>query len=226
MLCDPAALNHVLVSRSYDYPKPEEVRGDLAMILGKGILFAEGDDHRRQRRIMNPSFGPAHLRELVPTFFQYSHQLRDLWKELLLDEGSSHRDEHAFKDKESEDRYYASREGRKEGERVLNVVAWLNKLTLDIIGDGERPSPCFAALQKYAADARWPISSRLWVQVPLARPKLDQRPRPRLQRHVLPERFRPATFRKPLDVPTLPRQGRPRRPDPQDCRLDPERADP
>ncbi|GAA5969353.1 hypothetical protein JCM8115_003109 [Rhodotorula mucilaginosa] len=135
MLCDPAALNHVLVSRSYDYPKPEEVRGDLAMILGKGILFAEGDDHRRQRRIMNPSFGPAHLRELVPTFFQYSHQLRDLWKELLLDEGSSHRDEHAFKDKESEDRYYASREGSKEGERVLNVVAWLNKLTLDIIGD-------------------------------------------------------------------------------------------
>lgn len=137
MLCDPAALNHVLVSRSYDYPKPEEVRGDLAMILGKGILFAEGDDHRRQRRIMNPSFGPAHLRELVPTFFQYSHQLRDLWKELLLDEGSSHRDEHAFKDKESEDRYYASREGSKEGERVLNVVAWLNKLTLGIIGDGQ-----------------------------------------------------------------------------------------
>lgn len=137
MLCDPAALNHVLVSRSYDYPKPEEVRGDLAMILGKGILFAEGDDHRRQRRIMNPSFGPAHLRELVPTFFQYSHQLRDLWKELLDDEGSNHRDEHAFKDKESEDKYYASQEGRKEGERVLNVVAWLNKLTLDIIGDGQ-----------------------------------------------------------------------------------------
>ncbi|GAA5881060.1 hypothetical protein JCM3774_002999 [Rhodotorula dairenensis] len=134
MLCDPAALNHVLVSRSYDYPKPDEVRGDLAMILGKGILFAEGDDHRRQRRIMNPSFGPAHLRELVPTFFQYSNQLRDVWKDLLV-EGSSHRDERAFKDKESEEKYYANREGRPEGEVVLDVVGWLNKLTLDIIGD-------------------------------------------------------------------------------------------
>lgn len=154
MLCDPAALNHVLVSRSYDYPKPEEVRGDLAMILGKGILFAEGDDHRRQRRIMNPSFGPAHLRELVPTFFQYSHQLRDLWKELLLDEGSNHRDEHAFKDKESEDRYYASREGRKAGERVLNVVAWLNRLTLDIIGDGQFMGLFFFLRTEDAANAK------------------------------------------------------------------------
>lgn len=42
LLFDPAALNHVLVAHAYEYPKPEEVRGDLAMILGKGILFAEG----------------------------------------------------------------------------------------------------------------------------------------------------------------------------------------
>lgn len=134
LIADPVALNHILVARSYDYPKPDEVRGDLAMILGKGILFAEGDDHRRQRRIMNPSFSPAHLRELVPTFFQYAYQLRELWRDLLVE--GTHRDEIAFGDKEAEERFYADGKKKEEGVLVLNVVAWLNKLTLDIIGDG------------------------------------------------------------------------------------------
>jgi hypothetical protein len=42
ILTDPAALNHVLTSHTYDYAKPEEVRGDLAMVLGKDLVFAEG----------------------------------------------------------------------------------------------------------------------------------------------------------------------------------------
>lgn len=42
MLTDPVALNHILLARSYEYPKPNEVRGNLSRILGKGILFAEG----------------------------------------------------------------------------------------------------------------------------------------------------------------------------------------
>ncbi|GAA5992389.1 hypothetical protein JCM10908_000458 [Rhodotorula pacifica] len=177
LLCDPTALNHVLVSRSYDYPKPDEVRGDLAMILGKGILFAEGDDHRRQRRIMNPSFSPAHLRELVPIFFHYSHQLRDQWKDLLV-EGSTQRDENAFKDKETEEKYYATAEGRKEGELVLNVVTWLNKLTLDIIGDAgfgyefhsltpgstNALGRAFNGMFSPSASARRPSASRLMYQ--------------------------------------------------------------
>ena len=51
VLFDPTALNHVLLSNCYEYPKPEEVRGDLAMILGKGVLFAEGEP-RASRRAM------------------------------------------------------------------------------------------------------------------------------------------------------------------------------
>lgn len=42
VLADPAALNHVLTAHTYDYAKPDEVRGDLAMVLGKGVVFAEG----------------------------------------------------------------------------------------------------------------------------------------------------------------------------------------
>ncbi|BGP48900.1 hypothetical protein JCM10450v2_004779 [Rhodotorula kratochvilovae] len=129
VLFDPAALNHVLVSRSYDYPKPDEVRGDLAMILGKGILFAEGDDHRRQRRIMNPSFGPAHLRELVPVFFKHSHHVREALKDAIAE---GRLDETAWRDEKQRE---AWEKEHPEGEIVHDVVKWLNRVTLDIIGD-------------------------------------------------------------------------------------------
>ncbi|GAA6003065.1 hypothetical protein JCM10207_001969 [Rhodosporidiobolus poonsookiae] len=130
LLTDPVALNHILLSNAYDYPKPDEVRGDLAMILGKGILFAEGDDHRRQRRIMAPSFGPGHLRELVPTFFERSYKLRDIWRDLIA---TSAVDENAWKDATAVEEYRASRP-KDADDVVLELTAWLNRLTLDIIG--------------------------------------------------------------------------------------------
>ncbi|GAA5844471.1 hypothetical protein JCM9279_006316 [Rhodotorula babjevae] len=129
LLFDPAALTHVLVTRSYEYPKPDEVRGDLAMILGKGILFAEGDDHRRQRRIMAPSFGPAHLRELVPVFFEHSHHLRDALKQAVE---AGEVDETAWRDELQRGEW---EKDHPEGEVVFDIAKWLGRVTLDIIGD-------------------------------------------------------------------------------------------
>jgi hypothetical protein len=193
LLSDPAALNYVLLSNAYDFPKPDEVRGELALILGKGVLFAEGDDHRRQRRIMQPAFSPAHIRELVPQFFErthkvrfpsliYSHssrsqsrhpsrhlfgrhrqlhflplpllfhsfchqsptlsssaalhwtdsflpQLRDLWNDLIDSDASG--DATAWKDADAAQAYKAV---KPEGESVIELTQWLNRLTLDIIG--------------------------------------------------------------------------------------------
>lgn len=42
---DIRALNHILVSHSYDYPKPEATRGEIRRLLGQGVLFAEGATH-------------------------------------------------------------------------------------------------------------------------------------------------------------------------------------
>lgn len=39
---DPVALNHIL-GQAYAFPKPAAIRGSLARILGKGVLFAEGE---------------------------------------------------------------------------------------------------------------------------------------------------------------------------------------
>ena len=42
MISDPKALNHIILGNSYAYPKPQEIRGELGRILGRGILFTEG----------------------------------------------------------------------------------------------------------------------------------------------------------------------------------------
>ena len=49
MTTDPAAVSHIL-SRGYDYPKPDFVRDALANMTSgyNGLLTLEGDEHRRQ----------------------------------------------------------------------------------------------------------------------------------------------------------------------------------
>ncbi|GAA5823734.1 hypothetical protein JCM3770_002596 [Rhodotorula araucariae] len=129
LLFDPAALNHVLVSHAYDYPRPEEARSALAMILGKGVLFVSGDDHRRHRRIMNPAFAPAHMRNLTPVFFNYANQLRDILTELVQ---TGAPDKSAWRDEAQRAEYERD---KTDGETVQDVMKWMNRVTLDIIGE-------------------------------------------------------------------------------------------
>lgn len=51
MTTDPVAVTHIL-SRGYDYPKPDFVRDALASMAAghEGLVVVEGDDHRRQVR--------------------------------------------------------------------------------------------------------------------------------------------------------------------------------
>ena len=55
-ITDPKALQHVMSSSVYNYPKPPGFIQDLKPLLGSGILLAEGDVHKRQRKMMNPAF--------------------------------------------------------------------------------------------------------------------------------------------------------------------------
>ncbi|KAK7028653.1 cytochrome P450 [Favolaschia claudopus] len=70
-----------------------------------GVLVTEGDRHRRQRKIMNPAFGPTQIKELTSIFLQKSAEMRDIW----LSQSTT------------------------DSMRV-DVLSWLNKTTLDIIG--------------------------------------------------------------------------------------------
>jgi hypothetical protein len=97
------------MTHSFDYQKPEAGRQNLGRVVGEGVLIAEGDVHRRQRRVMNPGFGPAQIRELTPIFLQKAEQLRDAW---LREAGKT---------------------GGTQPVR-LDALSWLSRTTLDIIG--------------------------------------------------------------------------------------------
>nr|AVZ23833.1 cytochrome P450 [Thanatephorus cucumeris] len=81
---DMRAINYIM-SRDTMFPKSRRLRVALARILGEGLLSAEPEAHKRQRRIMNPSFNTPHIRNLVPIFWSKANQLRDIWLERLRD---------------------------------------------------------------------------------------------------------------------------------------------
>ncbi|KAJ7016830.1 cytochrome P450 [Mycena alexandri] len=102
---DTKALNHFLTN-THIYQKGERERDALARILGPGILVAEGDVHRQQRKIMNPAFGAPQVRELTEIFLKKSIELRDIWASQVPQSGIAR----------------------------IDALQWLTKATLDIIG--------------------------------------------------------------------------------------------
>ncbi|KAH8102301.1 cytochrome P450 [Cristinia sonorae] len=103
---DERALNHIM-THSMDYQKPETARFNLTSVLGAGVLVTEGEQHRQQRRIMNPAFGPAQIRDLTSIFLEKSVKLRDLWQSELDAHGAPKR---------------------------IDVLFGLSRMTLDVIG--------------------------------------------------------------------------------------------
>ncbi|KAJ7123213.1 cytochrome P450 [Mycena filopes] len=102
---DSKALTHFL-SNTHIYQKGENERKVLTRILGPGILIAEGDVHRQQRKIMNPAFGAPQIRELTEIFVKKSIELRDIWASQVTQSGTAR----------------------------IDAVQSLTKVTLDIIG--------------------------------------------------------------------------------------------
>ena len=45
------------------------------LIVGPNILAAVGDDHKAQRKMLNPVFSIAHMRRMVPIFTKVVYQV-------------------------------------------------------------------------------------------------------------------------------------------------------
>ncbi|EPQ26412.1 uncharacterized protein PFL1_06060 [Pseudozyma flocculosa PF-1] len=139
-LGDPRAMGYILsASNSYAYPKPNASRLVLQSLLGKGVLVAEGDVHKRQRKILQPAFGVSAIRDLTPFFFKYSEKLAAKIGE-MVDRSTQPIDEDKGRGANGVDRAYLhqsepSRTASRPGAPVLDVSFWLNQATLDVIGD-------------------------------------------------------------------------------------------
>jgi cytochrome P450 len=53
------------LSKSYDFIKPYSNNKPAIALLGKGLVFAEGDVHKRQRKMMNPAFSHSNIKVII-----------------------------------------------------------------------------------------------------------------------------------------------------------------
>ncbi|ORX53689.1 cytochrome P450 [Hesseltinella vesiculosa] len=79
LVTDPNLVKQVLTTHSYDYIKPPATSEFLRRILGNGLLVAEGDIHRMQRKMLNPAFSLSALRGMVPLMTVPGVRLRRKW---------------------------------------------------------------------------------------------------------------------------------------------------
>jgi cytochrome P450 len=65
---DPDAVRHVMVANASNYGRPVSVRRVVRPLGGSGLFLSQGDDWRRQRRLLAPSFIPASIGLMLPHF--------------------------------------------------------------------------------------------------------------------------------------------------------------
>lgn len=106
LLTSPKALAEVLSTDSYSYIKPPDVSNIVGKLLGFGVLLAEGDEHKVQRRNLMPAFAFRHVKNLYPVFWGKSREVVQVMTALCS--------------------------GQEETN--MNVNAWSSRCTLDIIG--------------------------------------------------------------------------------------------
>lgn len=107
-LADDDALKHLTLRNPYNYPKPLRAKLWMVRILGEGILLAEGPEHVSQRKPLAAGFSTQSIRSLTPIFWEKALLLAKLWEEEMKQAG--------------------------EKTKSIEVLEWLNRCTLDIIG--------------------------------------------------------------------------------------------
>ncbi|KAG8998614.1 hypothetical protein FRB90_012275, partial [Tulasnella sp. 427] len=80
---DTRAINYILNQAPELYPKAWQSRRMLTRLLGEGVAVTEGEQHKRQRRVINPAFSAAALRRINPIFHSKAEELRNRWLGLL-----------------------------------------------------------------------------------------------------------------------------------------------
>ncbi|KAF8586834.1 cytochrome P450 [Ramaria rubella] len=108
LTADPKALQYILNTAGPHFPKPQQNIVTAKLTTGEGLVWAQGAQHTRHRKIMNPAFSYASLRVFLPLFRHTAQRAVLKWKELIAHRGT--------------------------GSTVLDIPSWLARTTLDAMG--------------------------------------------------------------------------------------------
>ncbi|GCF12876.1 cytochrome P450 [Haloarcula mannanilytica] len=80
MLCDPTAIERVLVSEADQFRKPDFQGDALGDLLGDGLLLSEGETWEQQRSLANPAFSMARLSGMADRITGHAEDRIDDWE--------------------------------------------------------------------------------------------------------------------------------------------------
>ncbi|QRM30870.1 cytochrome P450 [Microvirga sp. VF16] len=80
VVSDPAIIRHILVDNAANYRKDDLQLRILAPGLGRGLVTAEGDEWRLQRRTIAPLFTPRHVSGFFPAMVEAAERLVRRWQ--------------------------------------------------------------------------------------------------------------------------------------------------
>ncbi len=66
MINDPALVSRVLVERPDDFPKSDRIGEGLRPLLGRSVFVTNGEEWKRQRRIIDPAFEGGRIKDTFP----------------------------------------------------------------------------------------------------------------------------------------------------------------
>ncbi|KAG2096081.1 cytochrome P450 [Suillus discolor] len=110
VLCDPKAIAHFYARETWTYVKTPLTLAFLESSVGKGLLWAQGENHRRQRKALTPAFSNAAIRKLTSVFYDSAYKARICGK------------------------WDTAIESSKDGDAVIEVQNWMNHISLDTVG--------------------------------------------------------------------------------------------
>lgn len=75
-------------------------------MIGNGLVFSEGHEHKLQRKLLSPAFAYVHVKRFVPVFMAKTVEVMSLFDEIV-----------------------------KDGPAVFPIFSYFSRLTLDAIGE-------------------------------------------------------------------------------------------
>ncbi|KAG8940126.1 hypothetical protein FRC00_013209, partial [Tulasnella sp. 408] len=110
---DPAAITHIYSKHPYEYLKSQIIRPLIDRLIGKSLVWAEGEQHRRQRQMLAPVFTNENVKKMDEEVHNAADKLVDVLREHIQTE----------------------RVTEKDGSVSVNILEWSCRATLDIIGN-------------------------------------------------------------------------------------------
>ncbi|KAF8659052.1 hypothetical protein AX16_001924 [Volvariella volvacea WC 439] len=75
-IADPLAMHHVIVKDQYIYEETSNFLLANRVVFGDGLISTLGEQHKKQRKMLNPVFSLAHIRRMTGIFVDVAAKLR------------------------------------------------------------------------------------------------------------------------------------------------------